>query len=88
MLDLRAPGNEAEVIDAHPEWAEVVMDELESKLDKKDEVLYSQRARLYALKGDPEGALAAAVECSQDPLAGVRLRTYIPALAAYASKGE
>lgn len=87
MIRLRAPDDMTDAVKAHSDWAQAVMEELEVKDQKKDEIFYCHQARLCAIKGDPEGALQAAIECSEKKGAAVRLRTYVPALAAYASKG-
>jgi hypothetical protein len=87
IILLRAPGDDTKFTVANSEWAQTLMEALEGKNGKKDEILFCQRARLCALKGDPEGALRVATECSAAPGISVRLRTYTPALAAYASKG-
>ena len=74
-------------IEANSEWAREVIEELEVKDKKKDETFFCHQARMCALKGDAEGALRSATECSAKEGVIVRLRTYTPALATYARLG-
>jgi hypothetical protein len=52
-----------------------------------DEQFYCMRARLAALKHQPDDALKEACACEADMKAVVRLRTYLPALVAYSHQG-
>ena len=84
---MKTPDDTSVATPANGEWAEVVIKELELKNKKKEEIFYSHQARMLALKRDPDGAFRSAIECSEKEVAEVKLRTYTPALAAYARAG-
>jgi Pentacotripeptide-repeat region of PRORP len=87
VLSLRAPAEDPDFMRAHGDWAAAVVAAMESKNCTTDEAYFCLKARLCAVQGDAEGALRQARACSQMPGVLVRLRTYVPALAAFAKTG-
>lgn len=85
---LALPGNEptgAAPVAVHVQWAQQVLNEVHAFEQSRDDQFFALKARLLALKGEPEAAL----QCAEDGVATgiVRLRLYIPALAAFAATG-
>lgn len=86
---LRLPGtepeNHASPLCVHVHWAQDVLDEAQKRECGKDDQFLALKARLYALKREPEAAL----RCAETGVAtgNARLRLYIPALVAFAATG-
>lgn len=87
VLPLKTIGPEpgAPPAKAHVKWAEHMLHKIEEHGQAIDDQYYAIKARLCALKNEPNRALQAAEDCVATGT--VRLRLYIPALVAFAAQG-
>jgi hypothetical protein len=68
------------------DWADQILSDMEERGFTKEEQYHCLKARSYTLKGMPEEALAQVRRCEAGGL--VKLRTFVPALAGFAVKGN
>lgn len=85
-LPWHGPGAGAPIADVHIQWAEHLLNKIHQDGQASDDQYFTLKARLCALKNEPEEALHAAEECVATGT--VRLRLYIPALVAFAAQGK